>query len=46
MANIISLLFIKFQVAADETVARGGSNSGVIFLTLQLVVALFIRATH
>lgn len=44
--NIISLLFIKFQVAADETVARGDSNSGVVFLTLLLVSALLIQTVH
>ncbi len=44
--NIISLLFIKFQVAADETIARGDCDSGVIFLTLQLVGALLIQTMH
>lgn len=44
--NIISLLFIKFQVATDEAIARGDSNSLVIFLTLQLVSALLIRTEH
>lgn len=44
--KIISLLFIKFQVAADETIARGDANSVVIFLTLQLDSALLIQTMH
>lgn len=45
-ANIVSLLFIKFQVAADEAIARGDRNNAVIFLPLPLVSALLIRAAH
>lgn len=39
-ANIILLLFIKFQVAADEAMTGGESDSGDSFLTLQLVLCI------
>lgn len=45
-ANIILLLFIKFQVAADETMTGGESDSGDSFLTLQLVLCILIRAVR